>query len=1379
MKWPPRWRWSKWLAVTVFGFVAVAAIGGGVLAILAYKRLGDSLPALDGHVSSPSLSATVRIERDADGVPSIWAENRVDAAYALGFLHAQERYFQMDLGRHAAAGELAELFGAGILPIDRDFRRHRFRALATRVLGELPVEQRELVHAYTLGVNEGLRRLGAPPFEYGLLALSPQPWREEDTLLSVFYMYLLLQDSKADQDYSRAALYDALPRQVADFLAPTGSHDWDAPLVGPVADDPPLPPAQVLDLRQVQAKPLSFDMETGRRFRGSNAWAVGGGVAAGDGALVANDMHLAFAMPNVFYRAAIMLGATGDRLVGVTLPGFPLLIAGSNGHVAWGLTNSAGEWSDLVRLDQRGLPADQYRVPAGVATLTAIDEVLHVRGGANETLRIEQTTWGPVMRHRADGALFAELWIAHFPQAVNLGLLGLERARSLDEAMAAAPLAGVPTQNLVVGDIAGNVGWTLLGPAPRRAAREGGLPSLSSREGDGWSGWLAPSDYPRVQNPGDGRIWSANARVGDGNILRAMGHGYYILGARAGQIRDALRAAPRFDENTMAALQLDDRALFLSRWRGLLLETLKHRPPALGMRTDEAATVVTGSSDRADADAAGYRLVREFRLAADRLAFAPFVGLVAARFPDFKFDATGNQREDSLWRLVTERPAHLLNPRFATWDALLEAAAAEAVTTVAGKDAALSSRPWGEANLLAMRHPMSPFFPFIGHFLDMPPSPLSGDENMPLAELSSHGPVLRLVVSPGHEDRGFLTMPGGQSANPRSPYYGAGHDAWRTGHTTPLLPGPPTHTLWLDRAARARTGGRRPVDRARGRRPGGSAWLLLVLLGLALTPKPAAAATSPSPSGPTFSGVMPPDLRSAKGGAPDATLDEAALYAWQEFIALNWPAKAGKRGTPDIDATFDSQGQPRVWETLRGRVEAYPGVGSPSGGADGTQDYGFDKPPRYIYDPAKVGTPAGQEAGTTAACDPGAAMTSPPWHNLDEPDHGNAQSGLSPAEPFPGRQILLESKVNREHFVYVASRGWYGDKPLRLIKRRTGDYVRTAQEAPPAAKADDPSDETMISFPSGALELKAAWRRLGPLDDPDHYFTSRVRFYQLGKDGLCHQDSKGGPGDTWGLLAFHVMHKTPSAPYFIWATFEQVDTLIAPAPGPDGKPVPLENPDGTLAPAAVALKTAYSPEIKVTPATLDEDQEIRFASADPAEPGLQLFYNQVAEFGLPRIDRIAINRRLYPTPAAIAAVNRRMQAELSAHYPNLPLAHYRLVSVQWRPVDKKPGEFYDGPEEPAVYYASNVVIEPAPVQQAFSGQFTSGFAKASDYLHRTMLFINPKPNPGDPAFLNSFFAGHGTLSGGCMGCHGFRQAYGTDWSFLLERQRVLAPEVKP
>jgi penicillin amidase len=251
-------------------------------------------------------------------------------------------------------------------------------------------------------------------------------------------------------------------------------------------------------------------------------------------------MHLGISVPNTWYRLSLVFpGVDGERRVtGVTLPGAAFVVAGSNGHVAWGFTNSEGDWADLVVLEPDPGNPDAYLTPEGPRTLERGTETIEVAGEKAETLVVESTVWGPVIDKDHAGRRRALAWVALREGGLNAALVRMESAGSLDEAQALAAEAGIPNQNLVVADAAGRIGWTIIGRIPRRVGHGGSVPTSWADGTRRWDGWLAPEDYPRVVDPPSGRIWTANARVVGGEKLAKVGVGGYDLGARQGQIRD-------------------------------------------------------------------------------------------------------------------------------------------------------------------------------------------------------------------------------------------------------------------------------------------------------------------------------------------------------------------------------------------------------------------------------------------------------------------------------------------------------------------------------------------------------------------------------------------------------------------------------------------------------------------------------------------------------------------------------------------------------------------------------------------------------------------------------------------------------------------------
>ncbi|HXK10091.1 MAG TPA: penicillin acylase family protein [Vicinamibacteria bacterium] len=810
-----RRRWPLVLGGTAAALVLVA---GGVGAYVR-AQLRGSLAELDGERPLPGLGAPVRIERDALGVPVVRGGSRLDVGRATGFLHAQERFFQMDLLRRSAAGELAGLVGRVAVGLDREARPLRLRLVARRAVKELRKDERDLLAAYTAGVNAGLAALGARPFEYLALRAAPAKWRDEDSLLCALAMYRDLQGSQPAHESVLGLLRETLPRPVADFLAPVGT-EWDAPIEGEPIPMPAVPGPDVLDLRKAKPEepvarvlpeepPVALALlgvptrsaDEGDLDFGSNNWAVAGSHTAHGGALLANDMHLGISVPNTWYRLSLVFpGVEGERRVtGVTLPGTPFVVAGSNGHVAWAFTNSEGDWADLVLLEPVPGSPDAYRTPDGPRQIERETETIEVSGERAETLAVESTVWGPVVDTDHAGRRRALAWVALREGGLNAGLDRMEAVGSLAEAQALAPEVGIPHQNFVVADEAGRIGWTIIGRIPRRVGHDGRTPTSWADGKNGWDGWLRPEEYPRVVDPPSGRIWTANARVVGGDKLARVGVGGYDLGARQGQIRDDLLAVPKASEDDMLRVQLDDRAAFLARWQKLLLETLTPDAVASDPRRAEARRLVEGWGGHASTGSAGYRIVRAFRLRVRDLVLDPLLAPARAKDPKRLRPGTAPNRcwEGPVWALVTARPAHLLDPRRASWDALL-LEAADAVLDELTKDGRrLAERTWGERNTTSIRHPLARAVPPLGLLLDMPREALPGDSDMPRVQGPAFGASERLAVSPGHEDRGYFHMPCGQSGHPLSPHYADGHRAWAKGEKTPFLPGPPVHVLTL------------------------------------------------------------------------------------------------------------------------------------------------------------------------------------------------------------------------------------------------------------------------------------------------------------------------------------------------------------------------------------------------------------------------------------------------------------------------------------------------------------------------------------------------------------------------------------------------------
>jgi penicillin amidase len=776
---------------------------------LGWLLLRASLPHLDGALRQPGLRGAVRITRDSRGVPTIEATDRMDLAYATGFVHAQDRYFQMDLSRRLAAGELAELFGSVALEQDRNARVFRFRSVAREVLAQAAPAERAVLEAYSRGVNAGLARLAGRPWEYWVLGAPPLPWRPEDTILVEHAMWWDLQVNGLRREILRQQINARLGgarcgarwKCGLSFLYPAGTS-WDAPAAlaseGAMSAAPAVPPAEVLDVRNGSAAAAVSGTVPRAPAAGSNSWVVAGRLTTTGAALVANDMHLGERVPPVWYHARLrtVAGAPALDLNGVTLPGAPLLVAGSNGHIAWGFTNSYGTWLDVTRVACTAVGQHELATPSGPVALSVVREEIRVHGTQPQVLEVKSAAAGVLLRaDEAQHSCWFGSWLAQNPAATNLGLMALERATSVAEALALAPAVGIPHQNVVIGDAQGHIGWTIYGRIPEDTGptrTRGGAP------------WTTAADHPRIVDPPLGRIWTANARVASddqqlqliGGDVAALG-AQYDLGARAGQIRDDLLALQgNITPADMLRIQLDDRAVFLARWRTLLLRVLDEEALHDHPRRADFRQLVEGWNARASVDSVGYRLVRAYHERTQQAVWDMLLdGLGLAAEQDVPPPA---QFEGPLWQLLTAQPLHLLAKSYPGWPQFLRAQVDATIAELGASCPELAHCTWGAHRLVQIRHPLSRALPWLASFLDMPTLELPGDHDMPRVQDGAiFGASERFAVSPGHEEQGYLHLPGGQSGHPLSPYYRAGFTQWALGTPLPFLPGPAEHTLTL------------------------------------------------------------------------------------------------------------------------------------------------------------------------------------------------------------------------------------------------------------------------------------------------------------------------------------------------------------------------------------------------------------------------------------------------------------------------------------------------------------------------------------------------------------------------------------------------------
>lgn len=737
--------------------VVVLALGGTAIV---YGVLTLSLPTLDGKGRSDAVTQPVKVARDTLGQAVITAATRHDAAYGLGYAHGQDRFFQMDLLRRNAAGELSELFGKAALALDKKMRFHQLRKRSQAILKTLPEADKQLLKSYAQGVNEGLAQVGYPSFEYLLTGAEQQPWQSEDSLLVIFSMYLDLQTATFERDQALIQIQQQYGAKMVEFLTQPSQYQaaLDGSVLTPYTQTIPQLPTQPL----AAIKSITANLEVG-----SNNWAVTADLTNTQAAMLSDDMHLSMAVPVIWYRAQLNYTHNNQayQVTGVSLPGAPAIVVGSNNKIAWGFTNGYIDTADWIALTDS-------------SKTWQVNEVITMDNGNDEIYPLTLSEYGPVKY--INNQPYALSWAAHQPYAVDMQLLQLEQAETVDDALNIASNVGIPVQNLMVVDSQGSAAWKHMGGIPARTA-----PSEFAINENEYSATWQQNEVirPFVKNPESGRLWTGNSRVVSAEDNARFGNGGYALGARAMQIRDRLFEKQQFNEGDFYQLQLDNQARFLTPWHGLLLEQLKQQPEHYA----DYINALDNWQQCACSTSVGYTLVKTYR---DELINILFSSIEASlNQQDGTLSYVKRDLEPAVWQLIKAQPASWVNPQFTNWEQQLQAAFEQTLAQLTAKFGNnIQNWQWGKVNELVIEHPFAKQIPLLSKLLNMPTAPGFGDSYMPAVQKTSFGASQRFIAQPGHLESAILTVPGGQSGHPFSEFYRAGFDEYVEGKHTPLLP---------------------------------------------------------------------------------------------------------------------------------------------------------------------------------------------------------------------------------------------------------------------------------------------------------------------------------------------------------------------------------------------------------------------------------------------------------------------------------------------------------------------------------------------------------------------------------------------------------------
>lgn len=564
-----------------------------MLILSVYVGLHLSLPELSGERYSAYISKEITLERDRLGSAIVTGNNRKDVAYGLGFAHGQDRFFQMDLLRRNSAGELAEIFGEKALSLDKHRRFHQFRKRAEGIVANMPMTQKKLLQAYANGVNDALTEQSISSFEYLLTGAKPKVWVPADSLLVIYSMYLDLQDKTVTRDMVLTQIKRRYGKDMLAFITQNSSYQaaLDDSLLP--MNIPTMPALKFEDLVAAKVRHIEdpFDI-------GSNNWVVTGGLTETGRAMLSDDMHLSLGVPIIWYRVQVNYSILVDKkleqvqVTGVSLPGTPAIVVGTNGKLAWGVTNAYIDTADWIELNESQVVSTEI-------------EIMKLPNTSIE-YSIEMSEFGPVKR--VADQLYGLSWVAHRDYAVDMELMGLETIDNAKQGLALATSFGIPVQNMMLADSQGNVGWKLAGAVPSRTN-----PSNTAQQAKEFqtNAWLHDEPIlPQVYNPESQRLWSANARVMSAFLSERFGDGGYALGARAQQIKDRLFEVESVNEQDFLTLQLDNEARFLTSWHKYLISLLSTQPK----RFAQDIQFLIDWQQCACASSVGYTLVRSFIL---------------------------------------------------------------------------------------------------------------------------------------------------------------------------------------------------------------------------------------------------------------------------------------------------------------------------------------------------------------------------------------------------------------------------------------------------------------------------------------------------------------------------------------------------------------------------------------------------------------------------------------------------------------------------------------------------------------------------------------------------------------------------------------------
>lgn len=764
-------RWLVRVLIVVLGLIVIGA--GGT-----YVWLLSSLPQLDGQLAVPNLEAPVDIVRDRHGIPHIYAESERDAYFALGFVHAQDRLWQMELNRRIGAGRLAEIVGERAADFDRFLRTLSVYDYSKRNFARLDADTRAIFEAYAEGVNAFLTtRRGAPPPEFVLLRHRPEPWQPADSLVWGKMMAWSLGTNWSNE-LLRARLAERLSAsQIADFF----------PQDGGVAI---FPPRELTGLkwRAMLDELARMGPAWPHPANGSNNWVIAGRHTVSGKPLLAHDPHLGLAVPSVWYF--VHLSAPGLDIIGATLPGLPGILLGRNQRLAWGFTNTGPDVQDLFI--EKLSPSDPgwYLAPGGEEPFEIRPETVKVRGGDDIHLTVRLSRHGPVLSdvlNRAgaavgEGYVLALAWTAlENSDTTPRAFLNMARATNLEEFVAALRDYETPQQNIVYADVDGHIAFYAPGRVPRRQDANdvmGRLPVPGWHRGYDWDGYIPFEELPHSFDPPSGVIATANDKIVPDD------YPYHITfewepAYRVRRISELLESQAKHSQESFIRLQGDIVSPMAREFLPLLLSV-----PAVQEPAAQAHDLLRGWNGGMDRNRPEPLIFAAWYRELTRLVYADELGGM--------FGEAWGLRPIFMYDVLTAKPAwcdDVTTEAVEGCDEVIATAFVQAVAALAesyGPDPA--EWRWGEAHPAHSRHQPFTHVPFLRRLFDIR-FPVGGgaftinraqysiaSARAPFAAI--HGPSMRGIYDLDDLDRSLYIHSTGQSGNPLSDLYDNFAERW-------------------------------------------------------------------------------------------------------------------------------------------------------------------------------------------------------------------------------------------------------------------------------------------------------------------------------------------------------------------------------------------------------------------------------------------------------------------------------------------------------------------------------------------------------------------------------------------------------------------------